>query len=177
MLYEKDDELTRPVSFAGDIFCLSLAVLLLVACAKPIAPPVSSEPVAVWDFEDFSPVSAAPPGMGEMLATRSAAAIQAAQRFTLVERQRLLDLLNEQNLGSSGLADESTRLRLGRLLGARWMVFGSFQVIGNQMRLDIRLVQVETGRVVQTAQRMLPAGDIAQWLEATETATRQLLTF
>ena len=152
-------------------------LLITIGLIVSMSLTVNSQYLAVWDFEDFSPVSAAPPGMGEMLATRSAAAIQAAQRFTLVERQRLLDLLNEQNLGSSGLADESTRLRLGRLLGARWMVFGSFQVIGNQMRLDIRLVQVETGRVVQTAQRMLPAGDIAQWLEATETATRQLLTF
>ena len=65
----------------------------------------------------------------------------------VVERSRMREILDEQKFGSSNLADENTRIRLGRLSGARHMVFGSTLSIGPMTRLDVRLVSVETSRI------------------------------
>ncbi|MBE0617892.1 MAG: hypothetical protein IH608_08210 [Proteobacteria bacterium] len=100
--------------------------------------------------------SSAEDDWGEILAGKVAETLQ-ARDYPVVERQRLAMLLEELSLGSGALADESTRLRVGRLSGARLMVFGGYQVFGEQARVDLRLVDVETGRVVRAAQRSGPA--------------------
>lgn len=66
----------------------------------------------------------------------------------VVERIQLKEILAEQKLGSSELADEDAKLRLGRMLGAQRMVFGSFMAIGDQIRIDLRAVDVATSLVV-----------------------------
>jgi len=73
------------------------------------------------------------------------------------------------------LADKAAGLRIGRLVGARLMLFGAYQVVASQMRLDLRLVEVETGKVLNAAQQTVPAGDLAGWLRGATTATKDLL--
>lgn len=53
------------------------------------------------------------------------------------------------------------------------MVFGGYQSIGRQMRLDLRLVDVETGRVVKAVQRTT-TGDVTAWIEAAGEAAAEL---
>jgi curli biogenesis system outer membrane secretion channel CsgG len=127
----------------------------------------------VWDLEDLSP-SVEQAGLGEILAGPVIEALQ-GRGYRVVERQRLLALLEELHLGSTALVDESTRLRLGRICGARWMVFGGFQTIGGQVRMDLRLVEVETGKVLKAAQRTVPSGSLPQELEAAGAAARDLV--
>ena len=95
--------------------------------------------------------------------------------FQVVERQRLILALEELNLGSSSLANEATRLRIGRIVGARFMVFGGYFVLGDMMRLDLRLVEVETGTIVKAAEKTTAAGDLNGWLKATRQAAEELI--
>ena len=111
--------------------------------------------------------------MGELLASEVIATLKEANTYQVVERQRLILALEELNLGSSSLADEATRLQIGRIIGARFMVFGSYLVLGDMMRLDLRLVEVETGAVVKAADKTAAAGDLNGWLEAARQATRE----
>ena len=76
--------------------------------------------------------------------------------------------MEELNLGSSELADESTRLKVGRMIGAREMVFGGYMVVGSTMRVDLRRVDVETGKVVKTAKKTVAADDLAGWIKAAQ---------
>ena len=66
----------------------------------------------------------------------------------------MLLVLEELNLGTSGLISESTRLEIGRIIGARSMVFGSYIVINNIMRMDLRKVEVETGLVLKAISKI-----------------------
>jgi hypothetical protein len=91
-----------------------------------------------------------------------------------VEIQRLLLILDELNLGTSALAHETTRLKLGRMVGARLMVFGGYLVFAEQMRLDLRLVDVETGGVIKTAAKTVSATELTGWLEAAEAGANEL---
>jgi hypothetical protein len=66
----------------------------------------------------------------------------------VLERSRLREILDEQKLGSSALADEDARLRLGRIAGAQHMVFGSLMRVGAVTRVDVRLVSVASSQVL-----------------------------
>lgn len=60
-------------------------------------------------------------------------------------------------------------------LAARFMVFGSYFLLGSMMRLDLRLVEVETSRILKAAQKFTAAGDLNGWLKAVEQAAAELI--
>jgi len=68
----------------------------------------------------------------------------------LVERERLEAVLSEQKLGATAKMDARTTARLGKLLGARYLVLGSYFDVLRALRVDARLVDVETGEVVKS---------------------------
>ncbi len=119
--------------------------------------------ISIWPFDSHWVGAAAAPGeqqlLQEVLPDLLGQVLMASPRVRLVERQRLDQVLQEQKLGSSALADEQTRLRLGRLVGARWMAFGSMVRIGDDWQLDVRIVDVERAQVVITASETGSQGD------------------
>ena len=93
--------------------------------------------------EDFDALERGIAGMMiSELATNPAARV--------VERQEIQRLLDEQNLGAQGRADAQTAAKIGKLVGARYMVMGTFVDFYNDFRVDVRLINVETGEVVKT---------------------------
>ncbi len=155
--------------------CLAVLLLILCGCAAQQPQIQQGKVIAIWDIEDLSPAGSPFPDMGELLSAGVIQTFKETDTYTVVERQRLLLALEELNLGTTEIADESTRLRLGKLIGAKFMVFGAYIVIENTMRLDLRLVSVETGAILKTASRVIPAGDLAVWLENTRDAAEELL--
>ncbi len=95
------------------------------------------------DAENFEALTI---GLQQMLITEFASNAQ----LRVVERGRLRELLAEQDLGASGRVDANTAARLGRLVGARYVVLGGFIDFWGDFRIDIRIVNVETGEVVRT---------------------------
>lgn len=97
---------------------------------------------SVTDPEKFAPLSK---GLSAMLITdlkNSSTSLQ------LIEREKIQALLKEIALSQSGSVDQSTAVRAGKILGAQSIVFGSFMVLGNQVRMDARIIKVETSEVV-----------------------------
>ena len=70
----------------------------------------------------------------------------------VVERSRLNELMEEQDLGASGRVDPNTAAQVGKLIGAKFMVLGGFVDFFGDFRIDARIVDVETGELVQTNQ-------------------------
>lgn len=157
---------------------IGISLLLLMFLSGCSTAPSMERPtpaVAVWDLENLNPNEAIGTDMGELLASEVIETLKEAGTFEVVERQRLILALEELNLGSSSLADNATRLKIGHIVGARFMVFGSYLVLGDMMRLDLRLVEVETGSVVKAAEKTAAAGDLNGWLKATREAARELI--
>jgi len=69
-------------------------------------------------------------------------------RFTLVERARIDLVLKEQGLQLTGIADERTAVRVGKLLGASALLLGAFFDGGNSLRIDARIVEIESGKTL-----------------------------
>jgi len=68
----------------------------------------------------------------------------------VVERQEVQRLVDEQNLGAQGRVDPQTASKVGKLVGARYYVLGTFIDFYGDFRVDVRLVNTETGEVVKT---------------------------
>lgn len=153
--------------------CMFLIIpLLLASCASTLREHQEAA-IAVWDLEDLSPSASPRPDLGGLLSSKIIEILK-NRDYTVVERERLLIALQELNLGTTQLVDETTRLRLGKLAGARFMVLGGYQIIGNTMRLDLRLVEVETGKVLKAVQKTAKAEDISEWLDIAKQAAEEL---
>lgn len=156
--------------------CLVVALLFAAACATAPEGIEKDAPIAVWDIENVTAgANGLQPDIGELLSAKIIETIDRSQCCVVVEREKLLLVLEELKLGTTGLVDRSTQLRVGRMLGARLMVFGGYQIIGDFMRLDIRLVDVETGKLVKASERTVAASNPGAWLKAAEAATGELL--
>lgn len=86
--------------------------------------------------------------LGESFSESLTVALSQSRNLELVERSQLDLVMREQGFGQSAFADESSAPRLGRLLGARRMLVGSYQKLGSRLLVNARLVDVETGRVL-----------------------------
>lgn len=161
---------------------LFLTGALIWGCAAaPTGPGTHTAPrsgtVAVWDLEDVSVKPRVDPALNEFISAEIIRTVQENGEFTVVEREQLLLVLEELSLGTSDLADDASRLRIGEMLGARMMVFGAFQTIGGQTRVDLRLVEVETGAVVNAAEKTIAAADETRLIEAAGAAAGDLLSY
>lgn len=66
----------------------------------------------------------------------------------LVERQKISKVLKEMSLGQTGVVEQNTAVRVGNILGAGNIAFGSFMALGTTVRIDLRIIRVETGELL-----------------------------
>ncbi|MCB9674844.1 MAG: hypothetical protein H6737_06990 [Alphaproteobacteria bacterium] len=102
---------------------------------------------------ELAPVTA---GLSDMLTTD----IGEAPDVTLVERSRLQDLLAELALQQSDWADPSSAVQLGKGLGATHVVVGGLAEARGRVRLDARVVDVGSGRVVASVEKEGAVGQV-----------------
>jgi curli biogenesis system outer membrane secretion channel CsgG len=108
------------------------------ASGAPVSGPAAGERrIAVTEF-----VNRCEFGNGEFAEkARDAfeAELASTNRFTLVERSRLNLIMKEQAFSQSGLVDEQTMSRLGKLAAARYICTGAIESLRGQERQDERL--------------------------------------
>jgi len=99
--------------------------------------PASS--IAVLNFRNlggnagFDPLAK---GLADMVITD----LSQVKALTVIERSRMQVLMEEMGLGQSGLVNEQTAPRVGRLLGVKKVLQGSFlDLAGGRLRLDANL--------------------------------------
>jgi len=129
---------------------LSTVALAGMVSAGALAAQDSRPGVAVLPFlnggsygqsaEDYAALEV---GMQQMLTTEFAMNPQ----LRVVDRSRIKELLGEQDLGASGRVDAATAARIGKIVGARYMVMGGFVDTYGTMRLDIQVVNTETSEI------------------------------
>jgi len=154
---------------------LLLIILVFSGCAATQVCINKGDTIAVWDLENVTPGISAYPDLGELLSGRIIETLQKKGDYIVVEREKLILALEELGLGSAKLVDESVRLKLGMMIGARLMIFGGYQVIGEHMRIDLRVVEVETGRLIKADQKTVMAEDFNGWLRAAGEVAEKLI--
>ena len=133
-----------------------LTVLLAFALATPaVAQQASSDTrpgMAVLPFEnggsfgrDREDFDALRGGIAAVLIEELAA----NPAVRVVDRAITNQIIGEQNLARDGRVDAATAARIGRLVGARYMVTGSFIDAYGDFRVTARIIDVETGEIVK----------------------------
>jgi hypothetical protein len=75
-----------------------------------------------------------------------------SQVFDVLERRQMEGILREQGFQLSGACDnDQCVIDVGKILGARKMIAGSVSKVGDVYSLQVRIVDVTTGRIEQTA--------------------------
>jgi TolB-like protein len=67
----------------------------------------------------------------------------------LVDRHQIAQLMQEQDLGATGRVDAQTAAKIGKLVGAKYVVLGSFIDLNGTFRMDGRIVNVETSEILK----------------------------
>jgi TolB-like protein len=125
------------------------AVAVLAAPVTSYAQAAATKPgVGVLPFESASiDPNLAPLGKGI-----PAILINELSRNTsirVVEREAIQKILDEQKLGTSGSLDPATVIKVGKLIGALYMITGSFVTNpAKDMQISVRCFSVETGEII-----------------------------
>ena len=107
------------------------------------------ERLAILPFEN---ISGAPgddwigAGIAETLATET----QEPAAFEVIGLELVSEAIRVVDVDGTSSSEHRVVLEVGRRLGARWVVHGGYQRLGDQLRITGRLVNVETSTIVQT---------------------------
>jgi TolB-like protein len=124
------------------------------ATAQPAAAPAAAAapplvPVAILPFQERAGgPSGGPSGDGAKVTDLLFAELVTEPAILLIEREDIRKLLDEQELGLTGLANPAEANRLGQLTGAKMLVTGSVLRVDNSLYLVAKIIGTETSRVL-----------------------------
>lgn len=128
-------------------------LILMVLLTTFFQANAQTETIAILDFsnncilekEKYASLS---PGLAEIMITE----LSAIKTLKFVERQKINELIKEMQLAQSGMVSEETGVQVGKLIGAKYLIFGSYMVFDKKVRIDVRIVEVETGLTIKAEQ-------------------------
>ncbi len=110
-------------------------------------------------------------GFSTGLADSMAAQFLAGGQYRVVERAQIEQAIKELRLNQRDLVDPATAQRVGKIIGAQFLVLGSFQVWQGQIQIHARMLRTETAEVV-AAERV--TGDVKKALELPDELARKM---
>jgi curli biogenesis system outer membrane secretion channel CsgG len=153
---------------------LTIAILALLLAASALAQ--AKKRVAVFSFEDKTDHSyhwwdgrGPGEGMADMLTT----ALVKGGRYSVIERDKIASIMQEQQLGQSGMVTEQSAAQVGKLLGVELAVIGNVTEFGYSKKemggllkskgfglgvasqkatiaVDVRFVNTTTGEIINS---------------------------
>ena len=119
--------------------------------------------VAILDFENVSG-NIKYDGLGKAMSSMLISDIEAnvsPKRLQLVERTQIQKVLKEQNFQVSGSVDKNTMVQAGKILGVSYLLIGDVYVLNDQLIINARLTNSETGDILFSRKQ---EGKIIDWL-------------
>jgi curli biogenesis system outer membrane secretion channel CsgG len=145
-----------------------LSFLLVVFCTQIFSQDLTAlkKRIAVINFEDRSGYGH---NIGQGVADMLVTSLVESEKFTVVERAELDEILKEQGLGQTGLVTPQSAAKVGQLLGLQRIITGSITEFGSKQDkvgggiggfnlgvstttarvvVDLRIINVNTGEIV-----------------------------
>lgn len=108
----------------------------------------SKRKIAVIEFADLKGNVT---DLGRYLSEKLITELFKTKKFTVVERQLLNKVINEQKLSLTGVIDPTSAQKLGRLLGVDAIAAGSVSDLTKTIEINARLINTGTGEVFSAA--------------------------
>ena len=127
---------------------LALASVAMVAPAYVAAQAKPVVAVMYFDNNSIGKDHADYDGVGKGMAEMLINDLATAGNVTVVERERIQALMVEQNLTKAGSVDPQTAIKIGKIIGAQYMITGGFMSDGRgNVVLTGRTINVETSAI------------------------------
>ena len=113
--------------------------------------------IAVLDFKDVtgdSALSYLSVAVPELIATNLAQ----SGKMVVLERERVKKILEEKGLTAAGVT-EGDASEIGKLLAAKQLLTGSVARTGENLRIDVRLIDVNSGKIMAADKQRSPDVD------------------
>jgi len=155
-------------------------VFLFLLLSLVAMPAMAKKRVAIIDLEDKSAGQHSGwHNVGSGMADSLTTALVKSGKFTVIEREKLQTILNEQQLGQSGAITAQSAAKVGQLLGAQYIITGSVTEFGikesklgvgklgnvlgfgggvdtrtntAKVAIDVRIIDTSTGEIVLAEQ-------------------------
>jgi len=107
--------------------------------------------IGILEFQSLNE-EAKKDNLGKIISEMLTTSFVNSEAFKIIEREQLQKIIKEFKLSQSGIIDTSHAKQIGKMAGADAIVTGSVTKIGNDLRLDARIIDVESG-IILTAEK------------------------
>lgn len=114
--------------------------------------------IAVIDFADTQNNV---PAISHVISETLISELFKTGKYVIVERKLLTGVLEQQKLNMSGLVDEGTARKVGKLLGVDYIVTGTLINIGDALNVNARMISIESGVIEATGATDLSKKDLS----------------
>jgi TolB-like protein len=147
--------------------CLVIIAMVFISATPAVR---AAQPIIA--VLDFSGSSVSQSELTLFIDFISSHIVQTGQ-YTVVDRMQRQALLEEIEFSNSDCTDERCQLEIGRILAANNIVVGSLGKFGDRFILNIKLIEVETGRTDNAASKTYTS--LNDLLDDSQALTLQLL--
>jgi len=95
------------------------------------------------------------------------------EKLQIVSRQRIQTVLNEQDFGMSGYVDDVSAQRIGKILGASYVLTGDMVKPENKYYLNIQVLETETARIMYSRSFEIRNNDLRNYEQLIAIRQRQ----
>jgi TolB-like protein len=88
---------------------------------------------------------------GRFIAEELITHLYETKKFKVIERQLLNKVITEQKLSLTGMIDQTSAQKLGKLLGVDAIASGTVTDLGKSLRVNARLIDTSTGEIFSVA--------------------------
>ncbi|MDO9549072.1 MAG: PEGA domain-containing protein, partial [Candidatus Marinimicrobia bacterium] len=122
-------------------------VIIAILAWSPSIFAQDAKTMAILDFEGLG----IKPEEVKALTNRLRTKLVQSGAYDVTERGKMQEILDEQGFQMSGCTSEGCMVEAGHLLGVRYMLAGSISLVGSTYSVEMRAIDVETGKIIQTA--------------------------
>ena len=97
-----------------------------------------------------------------------------SNRFTVIEKNKREELLEEQKFQSSGVCDEACAVEIGQLVGAEYLMLGEIIGFADLYQVNIKIINIEKGDVAEKVTDQI-SGGMRELLNGMEEASREIV--
>ncbi len=113
----------------------------------PPAVPTKNISIAVIRFKTLNK-EAQDISLGELVSETFTSALVNSQNFKIIEREQLDKLVKEMEMGQTGFIETTDAVKIGRMLHADAIITGSVALLGGQIQLNARIIEIESAFVI-----------------------------
>jgi len=115
--------------------------------ATPVMTPAKTISIAVIRFKTLNK-EAQDISLGELISETFTSSLVNSRNFKIIEREQLDKLVKEMEMGQTGFIETTDAVEIGKMLHADAIITGSVALLGGQIQLNARIIEVESAYVI-----------------------------